>query len=554
MKYTFWIGIFTVLITQLPFLILGESSYVMIHDNLDSELVYLQMLKMSNNLIGSSETGIVDNIFNGLHRDFFHSEFSFIRILFYFLPAFWAYVINSIIIRLVGFVGVFLLARDYFKSSNQWGTFFISIAFACLPLHSLYGLCVMGQPLLLWSFLNLNAPKKLWISLGFICAFAFYSHFIMIGPFALITLFLFGLYNKLIAKKAVHNYYWVGLFLLSALFILANFGLFKNFLIAHEPYQKDEWKFFIPDFKQSIAYFGKVFTKGTMHTEHGHVLPIIALLIYVAIRRVPIFKSAMLIMTSIIAIVAFFVFYRTITVPLEDYIHIITAFNFSRFIFLIPFLYTLLLLVINKEKKLSSSFVLILVILYTGSVAFKNTELKIGAAKVILPAKFTEKYLSYESFYATQLYDDIYQYINKPKNSYRVVSLGVQPCIAQYNGFHTLDSYQNLYPLTYKNEFREVIEGELEKDYDFKKFWDNNGTNMCYVVSAELMDHCFFNCTKNNQITVNNLSINVNKLRAMNAQYLFSAVPILNAEDLGMQKEKVFENDIAGWRIHLYSL
>ena len=77
---------------------------------------------------------------------------------------------------------------------------------------------------------------------------------------------------------------------------------------------------------------------------------------------------------------------------------------------------------------------------------------------------------------------------------------------------------------------------------------------MCYIVSSELIDNCFFNCTKKQQKAVINLSINVNSLRDMNAQYLFSAVPILNADDLGLQEEKVFEDKIAGWKIHLYSL
>ena len=554
MKYIFWIGIACVFITHLPFLILGEASYVMTHDNLDSELVYLILLKMSNNLIGSSETGIVPNIFNGIHRDFFHSEFNVIRLLFYYLPAFWAYVLNSLIIRLLGFLGVFLLAKDYFKSSNQLNTLLIAVAFSCLQVHSIFGLCVMGQPLLLWSFLNLKTARKPWFSIAFICLFAFYSNFITTGPFVLIVLFFIGIYNRFIVKKTVHTYYWIGIFLLLTLFILADFSLFKNFFVGHEPYQKDAWKFFVPDLTQNIRRFVSVLVSGTMHTLHGSIFPIFALLAYAAIKRAPVFKPASLVMILIISIVTFFVFYRNITVPLEEHFHLITAFNFSRFIFLIPFSYTLILLIINQEKKLSSSLVLILTMAYATSVAFKNTELKVNAAKIMLPAKFTKNYLSFESFFATQLYDDIHKYINKPKDSYRVVSLGVQPSIAQYNGFYTLDAYQNLYPLSYKNTFREIIKGEIDKDAKFQKFWDNHGTNMCYIISSELIDNCHFNCKKEEQIVVKSLSINVNKLRDMNAQYLFSAVPILNADDLGLQKERVFENKIAGWKIHLYSL
>ncbi len=401
-KNTFWIGVACLFVAHLPFLILGESSYIMIHDNLDSELVYMQMLKLSNNLIGSSENGIVENVFNGIHRDFFHSEFNVIRLLFYFLPPFWAYVMNSLIIRIFGLLGIFLLARDHFKSPNQWNTFFIAVFFACLPLHSLYGLCVMGQPLLLWSFLNLKASQKRGLSFAFIGLFAFYVHFVMIGPFALIVLVLLGLYYQLIVKESVPRIYWLGILILMLLLMLANFSMIKNFFVAHEPYQKDEWKFFIPDFISSIKRYITVFTNGTMHILHGSILPIFALLLYASYKRTPVFKSARILMIFIMGIIAFFVFYRMLTVPLEDYIQVITAFNFSRFIFLIPFIYTLILLIINQEKKLSSVVLMVLILVYGISGIYKNTELKINFARILLPEKHTAEHWSFESCYAPE--------------------------------------------------------------------------------------------------------------------------------------------------------
>ncbi|HEY9048642.1 MAG TPA: DUF6044 family protein, partial [Ohtaekwangia sp.] len=76
-------GIGCILFFHLPFFILGEGSYVLVHDNLDSELVYLQVLKISGNLLGVDGSPLVYNIFNGINRGSFHSEFSIIRILFY---------------------------------------------------------------------------------------------------------------------------------------------------------------------------------------------------------------------------------------------------------------------------------------------------------------------------------------------------------------------------------------------------------------------------------------------------------------------------------------
>ena len=80
------LGVGIILIFHTPFLFLGESSHVVVHDNLDGEFMYLHILKLTNNLFGFSGTTVVNNIFNGISRENFHSEFSFIRVIFYFSP------------------------------------------------------------------------------------------------------------------------------------------------------------------------------------------------------------------------------------------------------------------------------------------------------------------------------------------------------------------------------------------------------------------------------------------------------------------------------------
>ncbi|MDA6131502.1 DUF6044 family protein, partial [Escherichia coli] len=57
-------------------------------------------------------------------------------------------------------------------------------------------------------------------------------------------------------------------------------------------------------------------------------------------------------------------------------------------------------------------------------------------------------------FYAEEQFSAIKEYIGLPQEDYRVASIGLHPAIAQYNGFYTLDSYNNFYPLTYKYQFR----------------------------------------------------------------------------------------------------
>ena len=87
---------------------------------------------------------------------------------------------------------------------------------------------------------------------------------------------------------------------------------------------------------------------------------------------------------------------------------------------------------------------------------------------------------SFKQFYATDQFNEIDQYIGAPKSSYRVASIGLHPAIAQYNGFYTLDTYNNFYPLEYKHQFRKIIAAELDKNAHLRQYFDDMGWQMLY--------------------------------------------------------------------------
>ena len=107
--------------------------------------------------------------------------------------------------------------------------------------------------------------------------------------------------------------------------------------------------------------------------------------------------------------------------------------------------------------------------------------------------------------------------------------MGIFPSITQYNGFYTLDSYQPNYELDYKIKFREVIEGELTKSDDNRKYFDNWGSR-CYIFSSELKRNFFVTTIK----SVKNLNINTNVLKEMGCNYVISAVEINNAKNINL--------------------
>ncbi|MDQ1353019.1 MAG: hypothetical protein QG657_3325, partial [Acidobacteriota bacterium] len=170
--------------------------------------------------------------------------------------------------------------------------------------------------------------------------------------------------------------------------------------------------------------------------------------------------------------------------------------------------------------------------------------------------------LSYKEYYSENLFKEIREYINKPQPDYRVVSIGMQPAISQYNGFYTLDIYTDIYPLAYKHQFRRIIEKELEKSPLLRKTFDETGKR-CFLFAAELsgikrISGEIFSrgITKKDsgRLRIKNLEINSAALKEMGGQYIFSAVEIRNYAQNGLSFEKVFASKESPWKIYLYKV
>ena len=69
------------LIPYIFWFILGENSFVLIHDSLDSEFVYIKLLLESNDLFGFNFDSELPTVMNGLNRSFFRSGFNFAFII-----------------------------------------------------------------------------------------------------------------------------------------------------------------------------------------------------------------------------------------------------------------------------------------------------------------------------------------------------------------------------------------------------------------------------------------------------------------------------------------
>src|SRR5690625_6580706 len=104
----------------------------------------------------------------------------------------------------------------------------------------------------------------------------------------------------------------------------------------------------------------------------------------------------------------------------------------------------------------------------------------------------------------------------------------MHPTIAQYNGFYTLDTYNNAFPLEYKKEFRKIIAPELEKSGNLETYYDTWGGGL-YMYVSELAKHYMF--SKYSERSVEELDINTEERRDLGGEYVFFAYPIENAKE-----------------------
>ena len=63
-KNVFLLGLFSILIFYIPYIINGEDSHIQIHDNLDCDFIYQHLLKLSGNLFNTSVDSVVPSVLN----------------------------------------------------------------------------------------------------------------------------------------------------------------------------------------------------------------------------------------------------------------------------------------------------------------------------------------------------------------------------------------------------------------------------------------------------------------------------------------------------------
>src|SRR5690625_1330157 len=146
----------------LPYYILGEDTHIRVHDNLDSNIVWYELLSASG-MIFSSPDATLPHIINGRPRSALHSASDGVVWLYVLFEPLTAYTINQTIMRFVAFLGMFLLLKHHVIKHDHKRiiTIVVALGFALLPFWPSGALLIAGLPLAFHIFLVIiNQGKK----------------------------------------------------------------------------------------------------------------------------------------------------------------------------------------------------------------------------------------------------------------------------------------------------------------------------------------------------------------------------------------------------------
>lgn len=533
-----------------PYFILGQDAHMRIHDNLDSNVAWYKVLDNSGQLFGSINANIPQIINGRISRNAFYSEFYGIVELFRFLPPVIAYGLNQAICRFFAFLGMFLLLKQYVIKDEKQGIIRVAAAltFALTPFWPNGMLSTLGMPLALWAFLNIRNRVKLKASFLTLTLLPFYSTFMLGFFFFLSAMGVVWLVDVIRTKRPQWRLFF-SIAYMTGIYLVVEYRVLASLILPHEQTNRAEFNESNNNFIQTIVLIFKNYVIGHNQDQTLYefiILPasLIALVLVIVQKKWRQEKLfiALHLANFLLSVWYAFWWYKG-WVPLKEKVDILNTFNFSRYHYLRPMIiYVLFAVSLQILWRTRKSVVFVLALLQLVALIPSNEEILY---------RYIQKSPSFGQFYAADEFKEIKQFIGKPVQDYRVVSIGLHPAVAQFNGLYTLDTYNNFYPLAYKHQFREIIAPELNKSKSLKSYFDEWG-GRCYLFVSELGEHYLF--SKNSHKVIQHLDINADALKQLGGNYILSAVPIKNAKENHLAFLKKFEAKEAYYRIYLYKV
>ena len=429
------------------------------------------------------------------------------------------------------------------------------MCFAFIPnLLTLTFLTILGQPLWLWTFLNIrggNYKHYNWVILTLI---PFCVNFELITPFFLTFVGFIWLYD-LITKRKFNPIFLLSICYCAFVSLITIYRFiyitfFDNTFVSH----RKDWSVIaiqalsLKPFTQSIQEGIKM---HIMNNGEGCCLAMnkmvmfptsLFAVLYAVVKNLK-EKRILLALWLIMLVIATFyglMFHYVPLMQFVDSIECIRQFQISRFYFLLPMLWLItfaLSLNLIKEQfcKFGKYVVFILIfsqIIYAlhSNFYFKNS------IKYMLHKNLPETAHTYKEYFAEKQFAEIKEFIGRPLNEYKVATLGLLPLnITAYNGFYSINGYFNMFSLDYKRKLNKLNAKLLKKNYVYRMLLEFWGHQQMIYWEEQYFD--------------------TNVMKELGTEYLMSDRPVVPLEKNSKVKFlKEFKHPESKYTIYLYEL
>lgn len=551
----FWLGAGVCLLLYIPILVLNVDMRAIYHDEFDGEL--LSYILQARHLMDEE----LPELFCGTPKTAMTPPAPALVLLYRILSPKWSFFVSYVAIAILSFAGMYITAYELTKEG--WIASLTAVLFSILPFYPVYGLSVMGQPLLLAAFMKMRTNRL--FAYLVIAFFVLNSSLVLVGYADIIIVSLLVVY-MIVKKNHYTARYALGWAEMVLGYAVMNLTLVRDILFPDGSFQSHRTELVATASSPAINFMETI-SKGIYHaaSDHQYILIFSLLTVAYGFFRFSKFSKTtkkqfgymcgLLCCTVAIAVLRAFFNWNPIVNVRNSIGGPLLFFQIDRFTWLYPALWYMImalsLVIISESVDIKSLKIIILTSFVVSCTIFVWNDSTIKEnTKAFMDGRYASQgYASVEEFFQPGLFSKAEKVIGREKQQYRVCSIGLYPSIALYNGFNCVDGYSNNYPAEYKHSFRKVIAKELSKDDNLKRYYDNWG-NRCYVFSSEIGKHYYI--PKTAKMSIKNLEVDFKSLREMKCEYLFSSVPVYNCNDIKLLSR--LHDDESVYDVYVYKI
>lgn len=526
----------------------GMDSVVRVHDHFDHLQAVYSRMSLAD-LFGSPSSTL-DFTLGGLPRGFVGSEFSIGTIIAVVSPLLVGLVLAEVLYRSIAYYGMRRLLRVTGLGSEKLILLVVPSLFAILPFYHPAFASVAGVPLLLSALIRLHRVPNRWDYLivgGFPVlgmAQATIPYVVLLAGYVVI--------GRIVKRVPRSVGYSAALYL--AVLLMTEWRLVLSLFTGPASNRLD---FAVGS---PVALSTEVFSMGRSlleviekHSDHASTVftPVVFLVAIAALGSVIFLKrpngsAVRTLVQAMIGIVAVMlagavwpvVDERVVRPILGDY----PAVQLDRFVWLVPGIAYLAAaaaaysLVTRMPRRAATAAV---------SIVFLVQGLALWQVADFSHPPLAQ--LTINEFYAPDTFSRV-RGIVEADGGGTVVSVGLDPAVALYNGLDTADGAWSSYPLTYKERWGRLIRPALDADVVIRDYFEGYG-NRVYVFQP-VFGTVF--CCEIPVIEEYELLVDDRQLGALGVDYVLSNGRVTNFSELGLEFVATVAESNSDYRISIY--